>query len=78
MPHRDRDEYSGYEDTELGPRYVQYKNGNGDVNKVVWAIAAVLALTFMSLGGVVASKVFDMAERVARIEAQMQNLLNRP
>lgn len=75
-----RDEYP--EDSELGARrpvyYGNFKNGNGDVNKLVWAVAAFLAVAMFSLGGIVASKVWDISERVARIEATVQYLVNKP
>lgn len=79
MPRHDDDDRDYSEDSELGgPRYVQIKNGNGDLNKAMWAIAGTLAIALMGLGGVVASKVWDISERVARIEATVQYLVSKP
>lgn len=76
-----RDEYP--EDCELGGEppptvihnhYSQSKNGNGNgngVNKLVWGCAAVLALMILGIQAFVGSKVWEISERLARVEATL-------
>lgn len=83
MPRRD-DDYP--DDSELGgppPRiihnhhYSQTKNGNGTVNKLVWGAAGVLALTILGINAFVGAKVWEISERLARVEATLAQQ-NRP
>jgi hypothetical protein len=72
---------------QLSPRvvhnhhYSQSKangNGNGNgLNKVIWAIAGVLAIMILGIQSFVAAKVWDISERLARVEAR-QEIQQRP
>lgn len=70
------------EDSELGnPRvvnnYLQTKNGNGDVNKVVWGIAAFAVICLVTINGIMWSKLWTMSETMVRLETQMNIVLQR-
>lgn len=74
-----RDQYP--DDSELGGEppptvihnhYSQNRNGNGNgVNKLVWGCAAVLALMILGIQAFVGSKVWEISERLARVEATL-------
>lgn len=75
-----RDEYP--EDSEVGGpaphiHYHQSKNGNGDVNKVVWGVAAFAVICLVTINGIMWSKLWDMADSMARLETQMTMVLQR-
>lgn len=68
------DEEEAYGDVPRGWPRVVYRNGNGngngDVNKIVWAAAGFLVVVIIGIQSFVAAKVWDISERVARLEAR--------
>lgn len=79
-----RDQYP--DDSELGGEppptvihnhYSQSKNGNGDVNKIVWGIAAFAVICLVTINGVMWSKLWTMSETMTRLETQMAIVLQR-
>ena len=57
--------------------YSQRKNGNGDVNRVVWAVAAFATVSLVTITAFFGVKIWGMSESVARLEAQMTIVLQR-
>lgn len=51
--------------------------GNG-ANRIVWAVAAVLALGYLSLQAWTASKVVEMSERLTVIETRLEIAQRQP
>lgn len=63
---------------EIHNHYTQQKgNGNGDVNKVVWGVAAFSTITLVAVTAFFGSKIWEMSASVARLEAQMLIVLQR-
>lgn len=53
----------------------QTKNGNGNgngVNKLVWGCAGVFALTILGINAFVGAKVWEISERLARVETTLE------
>lgn len=57
--------------------YEQRKNGNGDVNKLVWGVAAFTSITLIAVTAFFGTKIWEMSASVARLEAQMFIVLQR-
>lgn len=58
--------------TVIHNHYSQNRNGSGNgVNKLVWGCAAVLALMLLGIQAFVGSKVWEISERLARVEATL-------
>ena len=53
-----------------------HDNGNG-VNKLVYGVAGVLTMVMLTIGGVALVKLYDMGERLARIESTVDILLRQ-
>ena len=70
---------------QLSPRHgarIVYTNGNGQVNKIMWAGAALFVAGIVTINGFMWKAQIDssreVAERLARLEAQMTIVLQRP
>lgn len=64
---------------EVHNHFSQSKNGNGaSVNKLVWGCAVVLAVMILGIQSYVGAKVWEMSERLARVEATLQARPNQP
>lgn len=82
MPHHDdydpESELGGEPATVIHNHYSQSKSGNGNgVNKLVWGCAAVLALMILGIQAFVGGKVWEMSDRLARVEATLEARLNQ-
>lgn len=73
------------ESADLSPRarnpaynLSQSKNGNGnDLNKVIWVIAGFAVVCLVTINGVMWSKLWDMAQSMARLETRVEMILTR-
>jgi len=66
-----------YEDCELAPREVHYhqtKNGNGDASR----LNTILLAALIAIIGFVGVNVWNMNDRLARVETNVSTLLARP
>ena len=78
--YRDDDEAEQLSSRRMAPRIV-YTNGNGSVNKIVWAAAGLFVVSVLAINGFMWKAQIDssreVASRLAALEAQMTIVLQR-
>lgn len=54
----------------------RHYHGNG-VNKLVWGVASLFGAVLLTIGGVAIHKLYDLGERVARVETLVEMMAKR-
>lgn len=66
-----------YQPDDPGQIIENHYHSNG-ANKIVWGIASVFGLALLTIGGVALHKLYDLGERMARVEIVVDYLAKKP